>query len=150
MDLAINPALYGGPAPLWLGSGQVTRLQSPAGPEAAAAGQTRVLLWPQQAGVRVNTLLYLEGQPYRVEAVENLILHFRRVWRLTVRAVGEEASRTGERSRTSDLDVVADIATPSDSPSCEAVLLRENPIQQKAYRMDSCISFLINTGQGTA
>lgn len=91
MDLSVNPGLYGGPVPLWLGSGQVAMLDSPASAKAAATGQTRVLLWPPQAAVQVNTLLYLQGQPYRVQAVENLLLHFRRVLRLTVQAVGDDA-----------------------------------------------------------
>ena len=126
MDLAINPAVQAGAAQLWLHNGQLTRLDEfvPAVNEQARQGQTRVLLWPQQADIKPDMLIHVDGLPYRVEAVESLILHFCRVLRLTLRMVGGDALRIEDMPRTKDLDVVAGIATPSNSPSCEAVLLR--------------------------
>lgn len=90
MDLSVNPALNH----IRLGSGQVTLLDACLHQHShsdtlnlgSSNTATSVLLW-QQPAIKASSMISLDGQMFWVEAVETLVLHFRRVQRLTLRAL---------------------------------------------------------------
>lgn len=74
-------------SPVRLNSAQLTLLPGDSNNSCPADNPpTRLLLW-QQAAINANSMISLDGQMFWVEAVETLVLHFRRVQCLTLHAL---------------------------------------------------------------